>query len=392
VNDDRIDFPNFSIDTNTYEVKPQYNNLFVEDDVSYVYATVKDGVDDLEQYYHLFNQTHPSAVALITGISHLVHQIAGRLAHGHEFRPNHLLFPSAYPEGHMWEISFRQLCSLFSRSMIGVELVQGASVKTQLNKYETLGDLPLFARARGRNKHLEKWLDGKDLPLIVLTDPEASMSLGNMHNTSTLLYGLQAFSEERPCRLEPRVMNDLRYSLPSLLASCLKAVTPTDEELDDVVPARVGYRWICTMLGLEPKDAVFNMLERYPPADWVDYVDAFFIALNKILKDKKMDSVEISTSQEACREHQNSLGWKDTDGVWLMGGRALKRINEFMDHSLTLAKLERIMTERGVVTESRRKRGFPVALFIPADEWDRRVDRRIRELRAEAIVPVFKIA
>lgn len=392
VNDNRVDFPNFFINTHTYSIEPQHNSLFVPDDALYVYSTIDDRSSTLDQYRQLFDKTHPSAVAMIGGLSHLIHQLVGCIHHGREFNSKHLLFPSSATEGSMWEVSFRQLCGLFSRSMMGIELASDKAARTQLDDYETLGALPLFARARGRNTHLEKWMETAHTPLILLTDPEASISLGHLHNTSSLQYGLKAFKEYHPSRIENETMCQLRNSCPTLIRDCLKTCDPGMGELETSIPAQIGYTWICKLLELKPKKAVLEMFEEHPPADWVDYIDAFFLALNRLMQSKKADAVELSRNRSAARDHLNSIGWRAEDGIWLAHGRVLPRINKMMEHPISRTKLETLLFEKKIGTDISRGGGYLTEIFIPMKEWNKRVDKRIRELRAETATPVLRFA
>jgi hypothetical protein len=391
VHDGRIDFPNFFVNTNTYAVEPQHNNLFVTDDVRYVYATMSQGTDDFDVYRGLLGSAHPSAAGIAGALGHIVHHFSGRILHGHEFRPRHFIYTSSSREGSMWETSFRQLCSLFSRSMMGIELLPGTAFKKQIAAYDALGDLPLFCRARGRNKHVENWLDGAEGPLIVLADPEASLSLGRLHNTAATLYDLQAFEkDDEPSRIDAPELNQMRSSWPALAAACLKRFRPNDRELESVVPARVGYTWLCELLDLKPKAKVLSMFDYYPPADWIDHVEVFFIAVNSILTDRS-NTANLSTTQDTCRRHPDSIGWENDTGVFLMRKRIVDKVNEVVDHPISADVLEKLLVDGGIAV-AERPSNRQIVLRFTHEEWDMRVRRRVRELRAETTVPVLKFA
>lgn len=391
VSDGRINFPNFYIDTKTYAVLPQHNNLFVTEDVRYVYATVDNGSPDFDVYKGLLDSVHPSAAAIAGALGHIVHHFAGRIVHGHEFRPQHFIYTSSSREGSMWETSFRQLCSIFSRSMMGVELRPGAAFKKQITAYEPLGDLPLFCRARGRNKHVENWLEGAESPLVILADPEASLSLGRLHNTAATLYDLQAFEDDdEPSRIDIATLNQMRRSWPSLVAACLRRFNPAERELEATVPARIGYSWLCELLDLKPQQKVLAMFDSYPPADWVDHVEVFFIAVNQLLRDRS-SGVEISTTHDTSRRHPNSIGWENDEGIFLMRKRIVEKVNEIVDYPIGQDVLEKLLVDRGIAT-ALRPSNRQIVLQFSHEEWDKRVRRRVRELRSETAVPVLKFA
>jgi hypothetical protein len=388
---DRIDFPNFYIDTHSFTPEPQHNNLFVTDIVRYVYATVDSRNEDLSAYERLFTLVHPSAAGVMGGLGHMVHHFAARLARGIEFRPNHFIYTSSSDEGSLWDTSFKQLCGIFSRGMMGIELLPGTVFKKQIGAYETLGDLPLFCRAKGRNTHVETWLAGAEGPLIVLADPESSRSLGRLHNTSATTYDLQAFDTEAPSRIDNRTMDDMRDSWPWLLSRCLARFRPKDAEIDASVPACIGYTWICEVLGVQPQASVMSLFQHYPPAEWVDCVDEFFIALNKILNDRSTPYT-LTSSADTAHRHPDSLGWISADGVaHISRSRAVEQVNRIITDPINAAKLEEEIVSRGIGVAVRPV-GRGILFEVPADEWERRAVRRVQELRAETAVPVLKFA